>query len=463
MAQRRLLERPGTILEPTCGVGGLLVAASEVFGPTPQLLGVELDETHLAAARAALDARGHPEHALIHRDFFEVDWTALLADARAPLLVLGNPPWVTNAAQGRLSRRNLPPKTNREGLRGIEALTGRSNFDISEWMTLRLLEVLASRDAAFALLVKTAVARKVLRHAFAHALPLRELAILRIDALAHFSASVDACLFIGRTDARGPPRCAVHPALDEEPTTTVGYADGRLIADLEAYEQTAHVRASPPEQPAWRSGIKHDCAAVLELRRVDGALVNGLGERVDVEPEVLFALHKSSDVATAGPAPERWLLVTQRALNEPTEPLADRAPRAWAYLMRHGARLDARRSSIYRDRPRFCMFGIGPYTFAPWKVAISGLYKTLAFRCIGPRDGKPVVFDDTVYFVACATEDQARRVHALLDSALARRFYGALVFWDAKRPITARILRQLSLRRLAAALGQPPVDLGVAS
>ena len=32
---------------------------------------------------------------------------------------------------------------------------------------------------------------------------------------------------------------------------------------------------------------------------------------------------------------------------------------------------------IDEDRPRFAILGIGPYTFAPWKVAVSGLYQNL--------------------------------------------------------------------------------------
>ena len=45
-------------------------------------------------------------------------------------------------------------------------MTGKSNFDISEWMLIRLLEALQGRRATIAMLCKTATARKVLRHAW---------------------------------------------------------------------------------------------------------------------------------------------------------------------------------------------------------------------------------------------------------------------------------------------------------
>ena len=112
-----------------------------------------------------------------------------------------------------------------------------------------------------------------------------------------------------------------------------------------------------------------------------------------------------------------------------------------------------RASSIYRDRPAFAIFGVGDYSFAPWKVAISGFYKKLAFVPVGPVNGKPVVFDDTSYFLPCETRQQAVFLAALLNSPVAQSFYSAFVFWDSKRPITAELLRRLDLRRLAKELG----------
>jgi hypothetical protein len=65
------------------------------------------------------------------------------------------------------------------------------------------------------------------------------------------------------------------------------------------------------------------------------------------------------------------------------------------------------------------------------------------------------VFDDTVYFLACQGEDEARRVAALLNSDVAKAFYAAFLFWDAKRPITAELLRRLDLRKLDREMGEP--------
>jgi hypothetical protein len=108
---------------------------------------------------------------------------------------------------------------------------------------------------------------------------------------------------------------------------------------------------------------------------------------------------------------------------------------------------------VYRNRPRFSIFGVGDYTFSPHKVAIAGFYKRLSFRRLGSFQGKPTVLEDTAYFLPCRTKKEAAYLCSLLDSEPAQEFYSAFIFWDAKRPITAEVLRRLDLRRLAAQLG----------
>ena len=153
------------------------------------------------------------------------------------------------------------------------------------------------------------------------------------------------------------------------------------------------------------------------------------------------------------PTPSRYMLVTQRSVGEDTLQIKRQAPRTWNYLRSHASRLDKRASSIYRNRPRFSVFGVGPYSFAPWKVAISGFYKRLDFRCIGPVEDKPVVFDDTCYFLPCQTEHDAKLLTELLNSKAAKGFFHSLIFWDAKRPITVQLLASLDLRILAKETG----------
>ena len=115
-----------------------------------------------------------------------------------------------------------------------------------------------------------------------------------------------------------------------------------------------------------------------------------------LESEFLYPMLKSSELAN-GRELSRYMLVTQKAIGEDTAAIAETPPLTWRYLESHGDTLDSRLSSIYRKRPRFSVFGIGEYSFAQWKVAISGFYKSLDFRVVAPCEGRPVVLDDTCY------------------------------------------------------------------
>ena len=176
-------------------------------------------------------------------------------------------------------------------------------------------------------------------------------------------------------------------------------------------------------------------------------------EPVSVEEDVVYPLLKSSDVAH-GRAPRKRVLVSQRSMSESPLTLQQRAPRAWRYLLDHQEAVTRRASAIYRNRPPFSMFGVGAYSFAPWKVAIAGLYKTLRFVKIAPFEGRPVLLDDTCYFLPCDTEAECDLLLELLASQPATEFLSALTFWDAKRPITAKLLNQLDLAEVAKRAGK---------
>lgn len=438
---------PRTVLEPTCGRGAFVKATLLAF-PEARVLGFELSDAHLTAARADL-AGTRAE--LAQRDFFAMDWDAVMGALEGPVLVVGNPPWVTSATLGALTADNLPAKTNFKNHKGLDARTGKANFDISEWMILRLLAALHRRDFTLAMLCKSSVARRVLEVSSAQRWNLAG-ATWRIDAKAHFDAAVDAVLLVV-TPALSPDRAArweTYDALDApSPLRAMGVRDGALYSDLDAFERTRSLAGR--SEIEWRSGVKHDCAAVMELRRDGGSLRNGLGAVVDIEPDRVHPLWKGSDVARGRAETGRFVLVTQSALNEDTSRLRALAPKTWGYLDAHRARFEARKSSIYQGQRPFAMFGVGEYSFAPYKVAICGLYKHLRFHALGPFEGRPVMLDDTSYFLPCVDRAQAERIAAALNGPRAQEFFRARVFWDAKRPVNKALLQSLSLDALLRA------------
>lgn len=455
--------RPAGILEPTCGTGAFLLAASRFFPDAQAVLGVDIKADYLAVAKHRLVAAA-PSFPVDLRlaDFFDLDWRAILEALPQPLLLVGNPPWVTASRQGGIQGSNLPVKSNFQQRRGLEAKTGKSNFDICEWMTIHFLEAASRTNGMVAFLMKTSVARRVLQYAWSRSLPVDDVRLLRIDALGAFGVNADAGLLFLRIGNAGEQQaCSVSDADNWHGTRAVfGMRGQMLAADLETFDRTAHLGTAHRDQQAlrWRSGIKHDCAPVLELRRRNEGLVNQLGEAVDVEAQWVFPLLKGSAVANGripnGSDQDTFAILTQRTPKDDSARLETCAPRLWRYLTDHRAFFDRRRSSIYRRGQPFSMFGIGSYTFAPWKVAICGLYKQFNFELVGPQCGRPVVLDDTCYHLSFEGEEQARLTLELLVSDLAQTFLAARVFWDAKRPITVELLQQLDLIRLADELGK---------
>jgi hypothetical protein len=433
----------------------LVISALDEFPDVTRATALDINPRHVQSARAALRTRGHAgKTKVLQKDFFQTDWEKVLRDLPEPTLVIGNPPWVTNAELGVLSSPNLPQKSNFQNHSGLDALTGKANFDISEWMLVKLVDQLDGHSATMAMLCKTAVARKVLAHAWKHDVSLSSAEIRNIDTMRHFGAAVDACLLVCvfRPSCRTSTAPVYHDLNNGEPARTVGYRHGQLLADMGAYERWKHLQGTGPYR--WRSGIKHDRSKVMELYREGGKYRNGLGELVELEDTYLYPMLKGSELASGKTKrPTRWMLVTQKQIGDPTLTIQDTAPKTWRYLAEHGELLDSRGSSIYRKRPRFSIFGVGDYSFARWKVVISALYKRLQFTTVGGFEGKPIVLDDTTNFIPCRTKHEAEILERLLNSEVCREFYSAFIFWDSKRPITVDVLQRLDVLALADELG----------
>jgi len=443
--------QPASVLEPTCGVGNFIIAAAETFSAA-RVIGVEVQDKYVKQTANRISERFTDRVTVEQGNFFQISWDAVLRQLPDPALILGNPPWVTNSGMQVAGGGNLPAKSNFRGMTGIDAITGKSNFDVSEWMMVQLVEASDGRQLTVAMVLKTAVARKTLQHIWADGLQVCHAEMRIIDAKRYFNASVPACvLILCFSPGAALGCCDVYTSLLEaSPTRRIGWSDCGLIADIDAFHATKHLIGDGEK---WRSGIKHDCSKVMELKRHESDWVNGLGEKVDIEDEHLFPMYKSSQVAAGARWTDRYMIVPQRSVGEATEHMRFDAPQTWQYLSRHAALFEMRRSSIYRGRPKFAIFGVGKYSFAPWKVAISGFYSNFAFHVFGPQHGRPPVFDDTVYFLECQEQAEGKLLAHMLNSDLAQRFFHAFTFLDAKRPVTTALLRRLDIGRLARELG----------
>lgn len=437
------------VLEPTCGVGNFLVAAAR-HNPGAEMFGIELQEQHADTARSVLSKL--PVRATVETaDFFTYDLSSIPWQNKGPLLVVGNPPWVTAATLGAMGSSNRPTKTNWREVPGVAALTGESNFDLAECVWMRLLVELASQDPMFILLCKTSVARRLLMFAQQFELPVADARAWRIDTRRHFGVTVDACAFMIRLEGSGHKsashECPLYPDLrSPSPVSTMSVVNGGIVADADSYTSVAHLDGA--SSFTWRTGVNHGLAAVMELTRHDGHLRNGHGKIVNIESEHIYPLMKCSDLNVGKPAGSRQVILTQTRVGQETDHLRDSAPLLWSYLNEWKADFHRRKSSVYRNKPAFSVFGIGPYTFAPYKVAVSGFHKAPKFRLLTPVDGRPVVLDDTCYFLAFDDLEEARSVCLALRSGEVESLIRALLFPDAKRPITKKLLMRIDLGKV---------------
>lgn len=445
---KELGHSPASVLEPNCGMGSFITASLETFSSLEKIIGIDINQEY--TKKLSEKFRHNSKVDVFVSNFFKTDWDTLIQKLPSPLLILGNPPWVTNSELSSIGSKNLPEKGNHKKRSGMDAITGSSNFDISEWILIKVFEWARYKNATVAMLIKTTVARKVLLNEWKNHPNVGKAKIFGIDALSSFGVSVDACLLVYDFTGRGKKECEVYKSLSlASRTTCFGYEDKQLVADINSYKKTKVFQNTVKNiNFIWRSGIKHDAAKVMELQRTPKGYINKLEENIDIEDTFVFPMMKSSDIANDRTV-HRYMLVPQRSVGEETKPIRLLAPKTWNYLMQHRAFFDKRKSSIYKNKPLFSIFGVGNYSFALWKVAISGLYKTLRFQIVPPHEGKPVMLDDTCYFLPCNNEQEANMIAYLLNTQTSTDFFSSFIFWDSKRPITAKLLNKFNITEFA--------------
>ena len=100
---RRLGIKPKAVLEPTCGQGAFLLAAVQAFSDVSQFIGLDINQQYLKDLELRISHSERRESIqLIRGDFFFFDWSGLLSALNDPVLIIGNPPWVTSSELSRV-------------------------------------------------------------------------------------------------------------------------------------------------------------------------------------------------------------------------------------------------------------------------------------------------------------------------------------------------------------------------
>lgn len=433
---------PEYIFEPTAGIGNFIRAGIDCFGSVKKVYGVEINPEYCKMCESRFCGE---KVSIVCDNFFNYDSTKLIQHDEE-ILVMGNPPWATNAELN----INLPEKANFKKLSGTDAITGASNFDICEYIILKLIKEFNCTNTTIAMLCKTSVARNVLLELERNDILTEYVKILNFDSTKVFGINAAGCLLVIKLSQNGKKNdtCEIYDISDSgKLIDTIKIKNGALstlqegVLDLEGSCQLE-----------WRQGVKHDCSNVMELTQINHSMyLNKRKEVVELEDKIVFPLVKSSMIK----APVinknfiKYVIVTQKKAREDTSCIEHVAPKTWNYLQRNKMAFDGRKSSIYKGAPPFSMFGVGDYSYAPYKVAVSGFYKKPLFTLLYnvEKIQRAVMLDDTVYFISFYDYDLAYACMLLLNTAKVQDFLYSISFQDAKRPYTKKVLQRLNLKK----------------
>jgi 16S rRNA A1518/A1519 N6-dimethyltransferase RsmA/KsgA/DIM1 with predicted DNA glycosylase/AP lyase activity len=442
---------PSAILEPTFGIGNFFSGLISTFPKTSQIFGIEINKNYYNIAKQTITKLSSNDTliSLFNDNIFNFDFNKIkiLLSSEKPILIIGNPPWVTNSQLSLLNSNNIPIKTNQKNFSGLDAITGKSNFDIGEYIITNLLQEFSNFNCYLAMLCKTIVAKNIIRDLNKLNLSLNIADLFIFNATNIFNVNCDAGLFVVQIGNKHKKTCTIYDFATNKEIRTFGWVSDTFYSNINSQGKSIFDGKCQLE---WRQGIKHDCAKVMEFISSDEVFFqNKLAETNHFTlGRYIYPLVKSSDIKSYLITKTRkYVLVPQSRVNEETSTIKYIEPNVWEYLQIHDEYFKARRSSIYKNSPNYSIFGIGEYSFSKIKVGISGFYKEPLFSIIIGEH--PIMLDDTCYFLNFDKLSDALITLSLLNSKECIFFLKSITFLNSKRPFTKEILQRIDLYKLS--------------
>jgi predicted RNA methylase len=182
-------KKPAIVIEPTCGMGAFVQAASELY-PTAKVFGYDINLKYVELAKQKSSANSNVT--IVCEDFFNGEFNSQLKKEFSHILFLGNPPWVTNSKQ------------------------------------------LCSGTVA--MICKSSVARKILTYALNKKLKFCSAKFFPLNAKQVFNVSVDCGFFVFNSYAETDYNVEVLN-LNFQLLGKYGHTNGRLVSDIESEEK----------------------------------------------------------------------------------------------------------------------------------------------------------------------------------------------------------------------------------
>jgi hypothetical protein len=435
-----------SVLDPTCGDGAFLeafVALARREGinvsrdAIARLHGVEIvagDKRRLLERLAARFGAELPDANIITADFITVDVPGCYD------VIVGNPPWINFAALPDDLKAAWGPAYIRHGLvtDKRDVLLGGSRADVAALVLKKALDgLLADRGQAAFFIPLSLFFNSGANDRFrpfpgsAHGYRVARMWDFGDeDAFAGIATRYGAALF----DRRGAQTWPVETDVRHDGAWSRSFSvagDRRSGAWRRgSWHQLQAPGAGGLEPPAIgiqasqkpRQGI-NTCGAndIFLFVRSGEKLRNGLGEEWELEDELLFPLMNAGNFGRPLATAQRFILVPHdvRTGRPMTWDAIVGHRRAAGYLSRHREALARRRGTLINAHIRrgfwWSLLGVGPYAFAPWKVA---------WEALGKRSFTPTVLagrwqgNQALHaFCPCATRQEADVLAAELGRA----------------------------------------------
>lgn len=488
------------LIDPMCGAGVFLIAAiarlrraepgltaSEVVR---RIHGMDVSPTAVLMARVGyLIALGRPvdRHITIPVTIGDAILSPPMKDQDRFDVVAGNPPWIgweslapeyRAATKGLWQRYGLFP----DGGAGMQAMLGRGRKDLSMLATYAAADRLLKRGGRLSFVIAQSVFKSVGGGAGFRRFRLDDGTSLGVTWVDDFGARR---VFVGAAS-----RAASITLIKGEPTRypvpfTVWGRDGRKT-------EAGCAEPVDPADPssAWLTGAREE---IDRVRRALGASsyraragaytggangvywlraagagafanMNESGKRrtpsveARLEADLVFPLLRASEVTRFDARPSAFILLPQdperrRGIDETA--MASRYPRALEYLLSFKDLLAARRdrgtrSLIDAGAPFYTVFSVTTDTMAEWKVVWPRIASRVAAAVVGPRDGRPIIPQETCTFIACRgreADSEAAFLAGLLNSTLFNDAAAAFAQRGGKSFGAPHLLRHIAVPR----------------
>ena len=175
-------------------------------------------------------------------------------------------------------------------------------------------------------------------------------------------------------------------------------------------------------------------------------------DKPDMEEELIHPLLRSGDVGENRAEPSRWVLLPYNDKGKliPEGEMETKYPLSWNYLIKNRKILEKRKSR-FAQKNWYALFGIGVYTFAPYKVV---------WRAMGAKKLEAAVITRAIPnqamhgYIACDSREEANYLCNLLNSKEIRRKAEILSESRSRSFAQPGTMKQLPLKKYCPTSGE---------